>query len=101
MIRPITSRQHGMLDYPAGILLVLAPWIFAFHDQSNAATVVPVVIGAAIIGMSLFTDYEWSLVDALPMAVHVTTDLLAGVVLAVSRSCWGSSTRASTPGSPT
>jgi hypothetical protein len=48
-----------MLDYPVGIVLIAAPWIFGFNAASNeAAYLVPIVIGAVIILQSLITDYE-------------------------------------------
>ena len=83
MSRPITSRMHGMLDYPVGIALIAAPWIFGFSDITEA-TVVPIVIGLLIIGQSLITDYELSLANVLPMSAHLSMDILAGVVLAAS-----------------
>jgi hypothetical protein len=89
MNKPISRRQHGMLDFPAAILLILAPWIFAFHDQSDAATVVPIVIGAAALLMSLMTNYEFGLLKVIPMSLHVMVDLLAGIVLALSPLIFG------------
>lgn len=48
MSRPITSRMHGMLDYPAGVLLIAAPWLFGFSDVEEAAAV-PIVVGVLVI----------------------------------------------------
>jgi SPW repeat len=89
MNHPISRRQHGMLDFPVAILLIAAPWLFAFHDQSDAATVVPIVIGVAALLMSLMTNYEFGVVKAIPMSVHVMVDLLAGIVLALSPLIFG------------
>ena len=72
-----------MLDYPVGIVLIAAPWIFGFSDDGAAATV-PIVIGALVIVQSLVTDYELSVVDLLPLPLHLTVDVVAGVVLAAS-----------------
>src|SRR3954465_10420467 len=83
MPRPITSRMHGMLDYPAGILLIAAPWIFGFSDI-DAARNVAIIIGAIVIVQSLMTDYELSVVDVLPLSAHLMMDVLAGIVLAAS-----------------
>src|SRR5215213_8315514 len=83
MPRPITSRMHGMLDYPAAILLIAAPWIFGFSDI-DAARNVAIVIGALVIVQSLMTDYEFSIADVLPLSAHLMMDVLAGIVLAVS-----------------
>jgi hypothetical protein len=80
----MTSRMHGMLDYPAGLLLIASPWIFGFSDVGGAATTVPIVIGVLVLVQSLMTDYELSLVDVLPLPAHLMMDVLAGVVLAAS-----------------
>jgi hypothetical protein len=76
--------MHGMLDYPAGLLLIASPWIFGFSDVGGAATTVPIVIGVLVLVQSLMTDYELSLVDVLPLPAHLMMDVLAGVVLAAS-----------------
>src|SRR3954451_10073479 len=83
MTRPITSRMHGMLDYPAGILLIAAPWIFGFSDI-DAARNAAIIIGAIVIVQSLITDYELSIADILPLSAHLMMDVLAGIVLAAS-----------------
>jgi hypothetical protein len=73
-----------MLDYPVGIVLIAAPWIFGFNDVGGAAVAVPIVIGALILLQSLVTDYEYSVENALPLPVHLATDVVAGIVLAAS-----------------
>lgn len=73
-----------MLDYPVGIALIAAPWIFGFSDVGGAAVAVPIVIGALIILQSLITDYELSVENALPLPFHLAADVVAGIVLAAS-----------------
>ncbi|HEY8584205.1 MAG TPA: SPW repeat protein [Capillimicrobium sp.] len=89
MNRPITSRMHGMLDYPAGVLLIASPWIFGFSDVGGAAVAVPVIIGIAVILQSLVTDYEFSVTRLLPLRAHLMVDVVAGVVLAASPFVFG------------
>jgi SPW repeat len=81
--------MHGMLDYPAGILLIAAPWIFGFSDVGGAAVAVPIAVGALIILQSLITDYELSVADVLPLPAHLMMDVLAGAVLALSPFIFG------------
>jgi SPW repeat len=81
--------MHGMLDYPAGILLIAAPWIFGFSDVGGAAVAVPIAVGALIILQSLITDYELSIADILPLPAHLSMDVLLGVVLALSPVLFG------------
>lgn len=73
-----------MLDYPVGIALIAAPWIFGFSDVGGAAVAVPIVIGALILLQSLITDYEYSVENALPLPLHLAVDVVAGIVLAAS-----------------
>jgi hypothetical protein len=89
MNRPITSRMHAMLDYPLGVLLILAPWIFGFSDVGGAAVAVPIVVGALAIAQSLITDWELSVANVLPLPMHLTMDVLAGAVLALSPFVFG------------
>lgn len=89
MRHPITTRMHGMLDYPAGVLLIAAPWIFGFSDASDAAVAVPIIVGALIILQSLITDYELSLARIIPMPGHLGIDMIAAIVLALSPVIFG------------
>jgi hypothetical protein len=89
MKRPITSRMHGMLDYPVGIVLIAAPWIFGFSDVGGAAVAVPIVLGVLVIVQSLVTDYELSVANLLPMQGHLAVDAIGGIVLALSPVIFG------------
>src|SRR4051812_10763828 len=89
MNRLIPSRTHAMLDYPLGVVLILAPWIFGFSDVGGAAVALPIIVGALAIGQSLITDWELSLANLLPLPMHLTMDVLAGVILAVSPFVFG------------
>jgi hypothetical protein len=89
MNKPITSRMHGMLDYPAGILLIAAPWIFGFSDVGGAAQTIPIVLGIVILLQSLITDYELSVADVLPLRAHLSMDVVLGAFLALSPFIFG------------
>jgi hypothetical protein len=82
-MRFIPTRFHGFLDYIVGVVLIAAPWIFQFSDNT-AATVVPIVLGVGLIVYSLFTDYELGVARVLPMPVHLLFDIAAGTILALS-----------------
>lgn len=84
MTRPISSRMHGMLDYPVGIALIAAPWLFGFSDVGGAAVVLPVALGVMVLGQSVVTDYELSLADILPLPAHLGVDVIGGIVLVAS-----------------
>lgn len=82
-MRVLPTRLHGILDYLMGVLLIAAPWLFGFAD-GGAETWVPVALGAAMLGLSLFTDYELGLVRRIPMPTHLMVDLGSGLLLAAS-----------------
>jgi hypothetical protein len=82
-MRVIPTRVHGILDYLVGALLAVAPWLFQFN-RGGAETWVPVLLGAAAILYSLFTNYEWGVSRKIAMPTHLTLDLISGILLAVS-----------------
>jgi hypothetical protein len=84
LMHVIPTRMHAAMDYLVGVLLIAAPWIFRYADESSAATWISVVAGLAMIGMSLMTDYEGGVVHMIAMRMHLVTDAALGVFLAVS-----------------
>jgi hypothetical protein len=85
LTRLIPTRVHAALDYVVGVLLIAAPWIFGFADESGAATWISVLGGIAILGMSAVTNYEGGFIShAIAMRTHLAADVVLGVVLAAS-----------------
>jgi general stress protein CsbA len=82
-MRFIPTRTHGVVDYAMGALLIVVPYILGFAD-GTAAQWIPQVLGAALIGASLLTDYELGVVRVIPMPVHLFLDIAAGILLAAS-----------------
>jgi hypothetical protein len=95
-MRFISTKLHGMLDYIVGILLIAAPWIFNFNDGSSAQWV-PVILGIVIILMSGMTNYEAGLLKVIPMSMHLTMDVIAGIFLAASPWLFGFADRVYLP----
>jgi hypothetical protein len=82
-MRVIETKIHGYLDYIMGALLIAAPWIFDF-DRGGAETWIPVILGIAMIGLALMTDYELGATRQISMRTHLTIDLISGALLAAS-----------------
>ncbi len=82
-MRFISTRAHGVIDYLMGGLLIVAPYLLGFAD-GTAAQWIPQIVGAALIGASLLTDYELGIVRMIPMPVHLGLDVAAGLLLAAS-----------------
>lgn len=70
---------HGAIEYAAGVLLIAAPFIFDFDD--GAATAVAIVVGVLVIFVAAITNGPTSLVDSLPVSVHVVLDYALAAVL--------------------
>jgi hypothetical protein len=73
-------KTHGILDYTAGGALVLCPFFFGFADLDVARNVF-VLCGFFMILYSLFTKYEYGAIQAIPIGVHMTLDVLVGGTL--------------------
>ena len=78
---PISRFLHGAIEYVAGVLLIAAPFLFAF--ESNAAVALSVVAGVVVIAVAASTDGPTSLVNSIPVPAHLLLDFaLAGVLIA-------------------
>ncbi|WP_018622695.1 SPW repeat domain-containing protein, partial [Spirosoma luteum] len=82
-MKSIPTNVHGLLDYTTGALFIASPWLLGFADD-KAARSVAIGTGAAVLGLSAFTDYEAGLSKQIPMATHLRADTLSGVLVAAS-----------------
>jgi uncharacterized membrane protein len=82
-MRILSTRVHGIMDYAMGILLLASPYLFGFAT-GGVKQWLPMILGVAMIGMSLLTRYEWGALRVIPMPVHLTIDGLSGALLAIS-----------------
>ena len=82
-MRVISTRTHGVLDYGIGLLLLVAPYLLGFATGGPKQWV-PMLVGAAIIGLALITDFELSVARIVPLPVHLGMDVAAGVLLLAS-----------------
>ena len=84
-MRFLSTKAHGAMDYLGGLMLLVVPLLWLNDDSvPEAAVWTPVAIGALMLAQSLFTDYEFSLANVIPMPAHLTMDVAAGVFLAAS-----------------
>lgn len=54
--RLVPLKVHLWIDFLAGVLLALSPWIFSFSDEKAAAWVPHLVVGLALIVVSQVTQ---------------------------------------------
>jgi hypothetical protein len=75
----LSTKIHGLGDYAAGIVLIVAPFLLGIGAQSIIAQWVSVAGGVGLIIYSLCTDYAFSAVKIIPLKLHLLFDVLAGV----------------------
>jgi hypothetical protein len=72
---------HVLAEYAIGILTILSPFLFSFDD--DAAQIVAVLLGAAILVLAVVTDAPTGLARTLPVASHVVLDYVLGLAFLV------------------
>jgi hypothetical protein len=95
-MRFISTRIHGVMDYIVGLVLLVAPYLLGFAD-GTAAQWVPMILGIAILGMALMTDFELSVVKLIPMPLHLGIDVAGGLLLLASPWLFGFADRIAWP----
>ena len=81
-MRFIPTRIHAILDYVAGFALLVIP--MAWLEEGSPAVMVPMIAGAVILLQALFTDFEISIANIIPMPAHLMMDALLGIVVLAS-----------------
>ncbi len=77
----LTAKLHGLGDYAAAAVLVVAPFLLDLKEQSMIAHWASIVGGVGLIIYSLLTDYTYSVAKVIPFKAHLVLDSLAGLVL--------------------
>jgi hypothetical protein len=79
---PISRFLHGAIEYAAGVLLIAAPFLFGF--KSSAAVAVSIIAGLVVLVIAASTDGPTSLVNSIPIPVHLLLDFALAAVLVAS-----------------
>jgi hypothetical protein len=79
----IPSRIHTYIGLVIGAVLIAAPWIFGFDDES-APTWTAIIVGAFLLVNELMTKSPSSPVKLIPMKAHIAIEIVTGIVLAAS-----------------
>ena len=90
MARPISTKEHGILDLLTVGTLTAVPRIFRWEDR-----VTSLLTGAAggMLGYSLLTRYQMGLIKLLPMKAHLSVDAAESSVLLSARKLLGNGDR--------
>ena len=73
--------MHGLGDYAAALVLIVAPIFLDLKEQSIVAHWASIAGGVGLIVYSLLTDYTFSAAKVIPFKVHLVLDSIAGLVL--------------------
>ena len=79
---PIPHAVHGLLEYAAGAALIVLPLLIGY--DSGAAKAASIVAGVLLLFVAATTAGPTSLVNSLPVAVHILLDyvLVAALIAA-------------------
>ena len=78
---PIPRVVHGAIEYLAGVLLIASGFLLSF--ESSAAVAASIILGLLVLVMAASSDGPSSLINTIPLSVHVLLDYaLAGVLVA-------------------
>lgn len=80
----ISTKLHGVIDYPFSVFLIVSPWVFNYDYGTSAALWVPVLLGGMSLIVSICTNYEMGLFKLLDMRMHLLWDAMTGITLALS-----------------
>jgi hypothetical protein len=78
----ISTRTHGIADYAAGGVLLLAPALL--RPRLRRDRLLLRAAGGAMIGTSALTDWEVAVRRVLPVPVHLALDAASGAMMLAS-----------------
>ena len=84
---PIPAFVHGVIEYVAGVLLIGAPFLFAF--DSDTATGISVAAGVVVLVVTASTAMSTGLIKSIPVPAHVMLDYALALLLIASPFLFG------------
>ena len=84
---PIPVFVHGLVEYAAAVLLIVAPFLFDFEDDT--ATGISVAAGIVVLVVTASTAMPTGLVKSIPVQAHVILDYLLALFLIASPFVFG------------
>jgi hypothetical protein len=76
---PVPAFVHGIVEYAAGVLLIVAPFLFGF--DSDAATAAAIVVGVLVLILAASTAMSTGLIKSIPVQAHVMLDYIIAIAL--------------------
>jgi VIT1/CCC1 family predicted Fe2+/Mn2+ transporter len=91
---PIPAFLHSLIEYVAGAALVAAPLLLDY--DSGAATAASIILGVLVLFLVATTTSTMSLINQVPLSMHIVFDYAIAAVLIASPFLFGFSGK-STP----
>jgi hypothetical protein len=79
---PIPAFIHGVLEYVAGVALIALPLLLGY--DAGSATAASIVLGVLLLVLAATTSWNTSLVNSVPLPVHILLDYALAAVLIAS-----------------
>jgi hypothetical protein len=79
---PIPAFVHSLIEYLAAIALIAAPLLLGYDH--GAATAASIVLGVLVLFLAATTTSTLSLIDQVPLSVHIVFDYVITAVLIAS-----------------
>ncbi|UJA20158.1 hypothetical protein HJD18_07975 [Thermoleophilia bacterium SCSIO 60948] len=89
---PVPAVVHGLVEYVAGLLLIVAPILVEYG--SSGAVAVSVILGVLILIIAASSDMPTGLISQIPVGAHVVLDFVLAVILIASPFVFGFSSEA-------
>jgi Kef-type K+ transport system membrane component KefB len=78
---PLPAFVHGVLEYLAAALLIAAPFLFPF--ENDTATAVSIVLGVILLAFTASSALPTGLIKSIPVQAHAVIDFgLAALLIA-------------------
>lgn len=88
-IRFLSPTLHGIVDYLAAAGLLTLPFVLGLGASSPLAKWLAVGAGAAVVAVSLVTDYTYGAIRVLPFRGHLAIDTSVAISFVVLPSALG------------
>ncbi len=84
---PIPAVVHGIVEYVAGVVFIIAPFVLDF--MSGAATALSIIFGVVVLVVAATTEGTSGLISQIPVSAHVALDFVLAAALIVSPFAFG------------
>jgi hypothetical protein len=84
---PIPAFLHSLIEYVAGALLIAAPLLLDY--KSGAAKAASIILGVLVLFLVATTTSKLSLINQVPLSMHIVFDYVIAAVLIASPFLFG------------